>query len=339
MGYHGPLRQPAAPEEVEVTQPRVRFNLTLHGHQPVGNLPQVMEWCYAKCYGPFLEMMERFPAVRFTYHLSGCLLEWLLAERPEHVDLLRRLVARGQVELLGGAFYEPVLTGIPRRDALAQIQMQRQFYREQFGTDSHGVWIAERVWEPSLPSLLAGADVRFTLLDDTHFRAAGLPEEALHGYFLTEDQGRMLALFPILKSLRYTIPFSDVEASVRILREVAEREPGTMLAYGDDVEKFGVWPETYRLCFEDGWLERFLAALEANASWLELVTLAESLDTLPPQGLVYPPETSYVEMNEWALPAAMGPVCARLRRAVRDDPDLAPALPFVRGASWRNFRV
>ena len=233
-----------------MTKPHVRFNLTLHGHQPVGNLPWVMEESYARCYGPFLELAARYPAIRFSYHLSGCLLEWLLEHRPEHIELLADMVARGQVEIVGGAFYEPILASIPRRDALAHIALQRQFSQEHFGVDPLGVWLAERVWEPSLPSLLARAGARYTLLDDTHFLAAGLKSADLHGYFLTEDQGELLAVFPILKSLRYTIPFGEIEDSLAILREAAERAPGTMLAYGDDVEKFGVWPETYTHCYE-----------------------------------------------------------------------------------------
>jgi 4-alpha-glucanotransferase len=322
-----------------VTKPHVLFNLTLHGHQPVGNLPWVLEECYEKSYGPFLDLAARFPAIRFSYHLSGCLLEWLLRHHPEHLELLRTMVERGQVELVGGAFYEAILASIPRRDALAQINLQREFMREHFGVDSRGVWLAERVWEPALPSLLARAGIKYTLLDDTHFLAAGLRSEDLHGYFLTEDQGELLALFPILKSLRYTIPFGEIEDSLKILRDVAERAPGTMLAYGDDVEKFGVWPETFAHCYEKKWLARFLSALQDNLAWIKLVTLAETIDTLPPRGVIYPPETSYVEMNEWALPADLGPLCAKLRAQVGKDPALAPALPFVRGASWRNFKV
>ncbi len=322
-----------------MTKPYVLFNLTLHGHQPVGNLPWVLEECYEKCYGPFLELAARFPAIRFSYHLSGCLLEWLLQHRPEHIDLLRTMVERGQVELVGGAFYEAILASIPRRDALAQIAMQREFMQEHFGVDSRGVWLAERVWEPSLPSLLARAGVKYTLLDDTHFLAAGLKSADLHGYFLTEDQGDLLALFPILKSLRYTIPFGEIEDSLKILRDVAERAPGTMLAYGDDVEKFGVWPDTFEHCYEKKWLTRFLSALQDNLPWIKLVTLRETIESLPPRGVIYPPETSYVEMNEWALPADLGPVCAKVRKVVADDPALVPALPFVRGSSWRNFKV
>ena len=222
-----------------MTKPHVLFNITLHGHQPVGNLAWVMEDSYERCYKPFLDLFARYPAIRFSYHLSGCLLEWLMEHYPDHLELLAEMVQRGQVELIGGAFYEPILTAVPRRDALAQIRLHQEFIRSHFDSEAQGIWIPERVWEPSLPSLLSRAAVGFTLLDDTHFLAAGQQRKDLHGYFLTEDQGELLAVFPIFESLRYTIPFAEPDATFRILRTLAETAPGTMLAYGDDVEKFG----------------------------------------------------------------------------------------------------
>jgi alpha-amylase len=298
-----------------------------------------MEECFERCYGPFLELMSSHPRIPFSYHLSGCLLEWIAENRPRHLDLLAEMVGRGQVELVGGACYEPIVSAIPRRDAIAQIELHRTLLRRLLGAEPRGMWLPERVWEPSLPSLLRRAGVEFTLLDDTHFLAAGLRREELHGYFLAEDQGALLPLFPVLESLRYTIPFEEPADTIAVLRKIAEETPGTVIAYGDDVEKFGVWPDTFRHCFEEGWLERFLTTIEENLPWIRLVGLGEAVDELPPRGHVYPPETSYAEMNEWTLPAHATARYAAVRQLVKDDPELAAALPFVRGPSWRSFRV
>ena len=53
-------------------------------------------------------------------------------------------------------------------------------------------------------------------------------------------------------------------------------------------------------------------------------------------GRIYVPDSSYVEMTEWALP----PADARAFHAVLADAsanDGAESLPFLRGALWRNF--
>jgi predicted glycosyl hydrolase (DUF1957 family) len=37
------------------------------------------------------------------------------------------------------------------------------------------MWLAERVWEPHLAKPIAEAGVEYVILDDNHFKAAGLP--------------------------------------------------------------------------------------------------------------------------------------------------------------------
>ncbi len=49
------------------------------------------------------------------------------------------------------------------------------------------MWTPERVWESSLTSDVAVAGINYTVLDDYHFRAAGLTDQQLTGYYLTED--------------------------------------------------------------------------------------------------------------------------------------------------------
>ncbi len=50
------------------------------------------------------------------------------------------------------------------------------------------MWIPERVWEQSLTRDIAAAGIRYTLLDDFHFKNAGLGADELHGYYVTEDE-------------------------------------------------------------------------------------------------------------------------------------------------------
>ena len=76
-----------------------------------------------------------------------------------------------------------------------------------------------------------------------------------------------------------------------------------MVVFGDDGEKFGTWPETKKHVYDDGWLVRFFDALVQNQTWIQVTTLAEAFDNVPPVGKIYLPDCSYREMTEWALPA------------------------------------
>ncbi len=244
---------------------KLHLILLIHAHQPVGNFDEVLERTYQRSYLPFLEHLERHPSVRLGLHYSGPLLEWIERKHPEFFDLLRGLTVRGQVELLGGGFYEPILIAIPPEDQLEQLRRMTDYLERHFRRRPLGAWLAERVWEPQLPAVLSRAGVGYTLVDDSHFLAAGFELSELHGYYIAEECGATLKVIPGLKALRYLLPFRAVEETIEFLRGAAAERPGGFAAMGDDCEKFGGWPGTHEHCYRDGWLEHFFAALEAGS--------------------------------------------------------------------------
>ncbi len=319
----------------------VRLILALHNHQPVGNFDGVFEQSLADSYQPFLDVLEEFPSLRISLHTSGSLLEWLLIHHGEYVDRLARLVAEDRIEIIGGAYYEPILTMLSRHDRIGQITRYRHLLEQRLGASVRGLWIPERVWEPALVADLADAGVEFTLLDDFHFKNAGLDEGQLAGYYISEEQGRLVRVFPIDEQLRYLIPFRDVPETINYLRHTHQERPDAVLVFGDDGEKFGVWPETKRTVYEEGWLRRFFEALVQcqNEGWLELATFGETIDQRPPTGKIYLPGASYREMTEWALPVERQIEYDTLVEQLQHDPRWPAIKRFVRGGIWRNFKV
>jgi hypothetical protein len=243
-------------------------------------------------------------------------------------------VARGQVELVGGGFYEPILIAIPHEDRIEQIRRLSQFIEEHFGKRPAGAWLAERVWEPQLPAALAEAGVEYTLVDDSHFLTAGREIPELFGYYIAEECGKTVKVIPGLQELRYLLPFGSVEDSVAFLRRSANDHPGGMASMGDDMEKFGAWPHTYEHCFRDGWLDRFFSAMEASYEWLEMVLPAEALASHAPLGRVDLPTASYTEMMEWVLPTS---VRQKFHALLDEFSGRADVRRFLRGGFWRGF--
>ncbi|HEX3264654.1 MAG TPA: alpha-amylase/4-alpha-glucanotransferase domain-containing protein [Candidatus Limnocylindrales bacterium] len=317
---------------------RISLALTLHNHQPIGNFGWVFEEVFRQAYAPMVEALGRHSGVHVGLHYSGALLEWLRAEQPGFISDLRALVERGQVEVLGGGLYEPVLASLPERDRIGQLTRMADTVEATFGRRPAGAWLAERVWEPDLPTSLATAGYRWTILDDAHLRSAAIAEEAMWGPFITEDKGQALTVFGTERGLRYRIPFSDVEAVIEYLQEHATEEGDRLGTMGDDGEKFGAWPTTFEHSWGKGrWVERFFEALESNAEWLTTVRPSDWLETSPPVGRVYVPTGSYFEMGEWALPAEESREFAEVVHRAREVD--APELRWLRGAFWRNFQV
>jgi hypothetical protein len=316
------------------TLPKFHLVLLIHAHQPIGNFDGVFEQVYQRSYLPFLEHVARHPSIRLGLHYSGPLLEWCERRHPEYLDLLRELVARRQVELVGGGFYEPILVSIPRADQAEQLGRMREYLLRNFGAAPAGAWLAERVWEPQLPNVLSEAGVQYTIVDDVHFLAAGFEMDQLHGDYVAEDGGRTVRVLPGLKSLRYLLPFRSPEEGLAFLRESAGRNPGGMAAMGDDCEKFGAWPSTYDHCYRDGWVERFFAALESSSDWLLTTPPGEYVATHAPLGRADLPTASYSEMMEWVLPTAARSAFHERSQEFEGRPDV---LRFLRGGHWRGF--
>ena len=317
----------------------IRLVLALHNHQPIGNFDHVFERAYRDSYHPFLEVFGRYDSLKIALHTSGPLAEWLEANHPDYLDQLAELADQGRIEIIGGAFYEPILAMISSRDSVGQIRSYTRWLEDRLGATVRGIWAPERVWEQSFTRDLADAGIQYTILDDFHFKNAGLTEPQLYGRYLTEDDGRVISIFPGSERLRYSIPFADPHETIDYLAGIADQYADSVVVFGDDGEKFGTWPETNQHVYHDGWLERFFDALVQNQDWIHVTTLAEAHDAVRPLGTIYLPESSYREMTEWTLPAEQQVEYERIAHEMEDDPRWPALRRFVRGGFWRNFKV
>jgi len=316
------------------------FVLAFHNHQPVGNFENVFREAFEKCYDPFLRFLEEHAFLRVSLHYSGCLLDWLESREKQFLKRLERLVRRGQVEILGGGYYEPILPAIPERDAIRQLQYMNEYLKRRFGRKPTGFWLTERVWEQKVPRLASAAWLRYTALDDTHFALAGFSEREVKDFFITEEEGHPLYVFPIAKALRYAIPFQEPEKALDHLRDLgSENSEISVVTYADDGEKFGLWPGTYQWVYREGWLGRFARALEENRSWISLKTFPEVLKEWQsrPVRKAYLPAASYEEMTEWALGREKAVEFSKLKRDLESHNLWGRARYFFQGGTFKNF--
>lgn len=315
----------------------LRLLLGIHNHQPVGNFGDVFAKAFKCCYWPLVRMLEKYPDVKLALHHSGPLLDWAMDNEPAYIPTIAGLVERGQVEILGGGYYEPILTVLKPSDALGQIEMMQDFWRRATGRTPRGMWLAERVWEPSLAGIIADAGLAYTILDDEHFRYAGMLDDTLFNYYRTERAGRSIAVFPTDKTMRYLIPFKQVEDVIAHLKQLSEQRPGAAITYGDDGEKFGMWPGTFEWVIKKGWLEKFFQALTEHRHEFETMHFSDFMSDRPPEGNVYLPTASYNEMLEWAMPAESIGRYEETRKRLEDAKLMDLARPFLRGGLWDNF--
>ncbi|NOT67231.1 MAG: DUF1926 domain-containing protein [Methylophilaceae bacterium] len=314
----------------------VALLLGVHAHQPVGNFESVLDDAHARCYGPFLRVLHQYPDFHFAIHISGWLLDYMLENYPEDMHLLKNMVQRGQAELFGAGFTEPVLAAIPVRDRIGQITRLSEHLKQHLGQQPQGAWLTERVWESTVVPALADSAIQYVTVDDYHFMCTGKDTADLDGYFSTEEDGRRIDLFPISEALRYRLPFSPAEEVVSYLESLADDSKQAAAIYFDDIEKFGIWPETYEWVYERGWLRSFIEGV-LKSDIIKPMRYSDYHAMAKTRGVVYLPTASYIEMNEWTLPVPAAHHYADLVAQEKHANRYEQNKPYVRGGIWRNF--
>ncbi len=220
-----------------------------------------LEALYQRAYKPFLATLYAFPDISLTLYYAGVLLEWFQDRHPEIIMLLNEMIRRGQIELLGGTYYVTVLPMIPSIDRTAQIELLTTLIRRRFGKRPRGAWVTELIWEPGMPSSLNRSGIEYIFLKDHHFIEAGLGENELFEPVTTEDQGKMLLVFPISTEMKL-FPFTaNPRDIVERIAALAVDGGKRIISLITDGECFGHWNGTGKTLYEDGWLAEFLSAL------------------------------------------------------------------------------
>lgn len=314
----------------------VALLLGVHAHQPVGNFTHVLNDAHLRCYSPFLHVLYRYPDFHFAIHSSGWLMDYLLQHYPQDLQLLKEMVARGQAELFGAGYTEPVLAAIPSCDRVGQITMLSDYLKKKFGQVPQGAWLTERVWESTVVPALVDAGVKYVTVDDYHFMCTGKQASELNGFYTTEEDGRKLDLYPISEALRYRVPFASAHEVVNYLEGLADESGQAAAVYFDDIEKFGIWPETYHWVYEKEWLKDFIEGVLASRI-IRPMRYCDYHAQARTRGVVYLPTASYSEMNEWTLPVPAAHHYADMVEREKQEGRWEISKPFVRGGIWRNF--
>jgi hypothetical protein len=300
----------------------------IHCHQPVDNFSNVVHHAIERSYRPFFNVLKDFPDFKLSVHFSGWLLEFIQKNDPELFELMQRLSP--QIEFFSGGYYEPVLASIPSVDRIAQIKKLNRYIKKHFHQQPKGLWLTERVWEDSIIPDIKACGIEYVVVDDYHFIAGGAAKENLKGYFITENGGEKVGLFPINKALRYAIPFVDVAGTKELLYDFAGESGNNAAIIFDDGEKFGIWPKTYDNVYEREWLKEFLETVVRDEK-IETATFNEYFKESTPVSLAYLPTVSYAEMGEWSMGAEQ---TTRLHHLMQEHPGCEA---FIKGGIWKNF--
>ncbi|MCX7905254.1 MAG: DUF1925 domain-containing protein, partial [Elusimicrobiales bacterium] len=304
-----------------------KFIFAVHNHQPVGNFEYVFRNAFELSYRPFIDLIFNLEYPKICFHFSGILYEWIEKNFPKYLDMILEMVKREQVEILSGGYYEPILSIIPDKDALGQIEKLNSYIFRRFGVYPKGLWLTERVYHPKIIDYLVRCGIEYIVVDDTHLLNCGINQNRINDIFITENNGNKIYVFPINHRLRYLIPYHPPYKTLEYINNFTEG----IFVMADDGEKFGFWPESYRLVYEDGWLRDFFETLRNSSIVMKTFSMS-LLEHNKKKTLVYIPITSYFEMTEWALDYESAIEIDEFKNSSNEKNQR-----FIRGGIFENF--
>ena len=257
----------------------------VHMHQPVDNLGVAIKQAIELSYAPFFEIMSEYREFKFALHSSG----WILNHIKEYYPEVFSNIQKCNIEFFTGGYYEPILSSIDKKSQINQIKKLTHFIEDNFSQTPKGLWLTERVWSDEIVSSLKECGIEYIIVDDEHIYKAN--KKDIEGFWTTESGGDRVSIFPINKELRYKIPFAKSQESIDEVKKYSNA------IIFDDLEKFGLWPKTYDWVYTKNWLKEFI---QKAINEVETIHFRDFYKQNSSLGLIYLPESSYVEMNEWA---------------------------------------
>jgi alpha-amylase len=280
--------------------------LIVHVHLPAGASDEVAELTWARCLQPLIGAIHHTPDVRVGLVLGGEQIEDLQQRHPEGLQWVRNLVRREQVELLGTALHDPVLTAIPERDAVGQYVAHARLLVQAFGVRPSGAWLPHGVWDPVVPRILGDAGFKFVVVDDSvtaslvkhepdaTATATGALPATTAGLYYTERDGRRIAVLSADSALHAGVPDQSVKT---VLARIARRARGgaTGVVVSLDGARFGLRPDGAP-DRDRAWFATLLAAIGRGAPAVDTALPHAMVGLLPNNGMVYLPASGAAEL-------------------------------------------
>ncbi len=263
---------------------KLKLALGFHCHAPVEVWKNNGEINSINNHLKLIDLLENFQNLKSTIHLSGNLITYLDKNFSTFSSKLRNLLDKNQLELLGGGIYEPIFSCIPKEDRHTQLTLMSRLLNHIYGYTPHGAWIPDFSWEPSVALELAKSRIYYTCLSEDYFIYSGLDKNEINGYYVTEEEGRKVAIFPIAYDVNDLINKHSPEDCISLLldsnKTVSQAEEPLVVAFYD-----GLIDDKDKLL----WFENLFKKLTSGTSGIDTVLFNDYFMSNKPKGRIYLP--------------------------------------------------
>ena len=138
----------------------------LHFYQPANIDAFVIKEATEQSYLRILRGLEKNKNIKFTANINGCLmLRWEELGYANVLEIIKKLVKRGKLELTGTAAYHPILPLIPKEEAKTQIRENEKIIKRLLGNVKlRGFFMPEMAYGPEAAKLIKMLGYEYLIL-------------------------------------------------------------------------------------------------------------------------------------------------------------------------------
>lgn len=266
-----------------LTKEKPSLLLGFHSHIPFDPKQNNTENESINNYLNLINLLTSFQNLKSTIHFSGNLISYLDKNFNDFSSKIRNLLEKNQLELFSGGRYEPIFPFIPKEDRQSQLLLMNRLLNHTYGYTPNGAWITDNAWESSLAIDLSKSRIQYTCLAKEYFTSTGLNENEISGYYLTEEEGRKIAVFPVLAKINDLIERYSPEEAIKTIinnaEQISSEKPSVVAFYEGPIEN----PEKLN------WLKIFFQTLEKNTENIETKLFNDYFLHTKPNGRIYLP--------------------------------------------------
>ena len=166
--------------------------------------PSLFDKTLSLVYEPVLSFMYNNPGHILSLYQSSAMMKHIQRERPEYRSLVSTLCKRGEINPLTGTWSQSILSLLPPKDRVTQIERMTSFIRHEYGVLPNTAFFYGQVWQPLYISLLKNAGIDNVVISTWK----GGDKEAIDQPFLMNKLGKKVRIFPFHDRIAWNTVFS-----------------------------------------------------------------------------------------------------------------------------------
>ena len=224
---------------------------------------------YQNLFKKCISFLYAHPEYKLTFSFAGQYFAWLFKKHPEFITLLKELLARKQIELLGGGFYNPVFPLLLPMDRIGQIELYNTELSGAVGKRPRGMTVYGSVWDNTMVSSLANSGMEYVLLDSSLVP----PEKRLALPLLVTEQGKSVTVLPVSRDCTPDGKQDAATYLAALKKQVAKRCKGNAAVQSDNrIVCIRLESARCKQLLESGWLESLFQAVQGAPGDMVLTT-------------------------------------------------------------------